>query len=212
MSHQLLRVRPTKIELIRLKRRLAIARRLHKVLKDRLIILSQELIFLVREASSIRRRLHDVIVECEENYLVGLHLDPPFKAVRAGEVRYRGVEAVVGSRVVAGVRVPMVEVEVKEGDFRKEYYSVALSRAVDCMGEVLKYIAKLSEIEVSIVLIGKEVSRTKRRVNALENVLIPRMENTIKYLQMKFEEREREDKTRLKKVKEILEKRAAGSE
>ncbi len=205
MSQQTLRIaRPTKIELIRLKKRVKVARRLHKVLKDRLIILTQELIMLVRDAVKLREDVNERIVECSEYLMKALPLSSPSDVETYLRIRYEGVNVAVGTRVVAGVRVPLIEVERVPGVEEAPAFPTQLTNAGGCFDDLTDLVARLGEVEESIVRLGTEVARVRRRVNALENVLIPRMENTIKYLEMKFEEREREDKTRMKKVKQIL--------
>lgn len=211
MSQQIFKiVRPTKIELIRLRRRLAIARRLHKILKDRLVILSQELILLVKEAISLREELHKKLCECQE-LIIRSYMTYPTDSVES-YIAKRGVvkSVIISSKIFAGVKLPFYEVEsVKER--LSSYVDAAISTelSVRCYDEALKLVVKLAEVEESIRLIGNEVSRTKRRANALEYFLIPRILGTIKYLQMKFEERERENKARMKRIKEILELRTA---
>ncbi|MEM0505118.1 MAG: V-type ATP synthase subunit D [Sulfolobales archaeon] len=212
MSQQLLKIsRPTKIELIRLRRRLAIARRLHKILKDRLVILSQELISLVREAINVREELHKKLCECQE-LMMKSYLTHTVDVVESYIVRRHTTKSlVVGSRIFAGVKLPFYEVETGSA-VASNYISAAVSSelSIKCYEETLKLVVKLAEIEESIRLIGNEVARTKRRANALEYFLIPRILNTIKYLQGKFEERERENKARMKRIKELLELRAGG--
>lgn len=207
MSQQILKVRPTKIELIRLRRRIKVARRLHKVLKDRLIILSQELIALVKEARSLRLEIHDEVVKCEQMLMDSTAYTTPLILEALINTRIERSEAVVGTRVVAGVKVPLLEFEIEMGDYDVGAYPATLEEAGKCYESLIGKVLRLAEMEASIILIGREVSRVKRRVNALENILIPRIEATIKYLRMKFEEREREDKTRMKKVKQLLAKR-----
>ncbi len=212
MSQQTFKiVRPTKIELIRLRRRLAIARRLHKILKDRLVILSQELILLVREAISLRGELHKKLCECQE-LIIRSYLTYPADVVESYIAKRNVIKTVIiSSKIFAGVKLPFYEVESgKEelGSYAKTAISTELS--IRCYDEALKLAVKLAEVEESIRLVGNEVSRTKRRANALEYFLIPRILSTIKYLQMKFEERERENKARMKRIKEVLELRAAG--
>ncbi|PUA32774.1 MAG: hypothetical protein B7O98_04815 [Zestosphaera tikiterensis] len=205
MSQQVLRlVRPTKIEFIRLRRRLAIARRLYKVLKDRLLILTQEFIAEVKEAYELRKKIHELIVTCDTERNKALTYTTPQQLNDFIAVRVEGLNVVVGTRVVAGVRIPLLELEVKEGVYKTTAYPITLEAVGKCYDEVLKYSLRLAELEASIALIGKEVQRVKRRVNALENIVIPRLIATIKYLRMKFEEREREDKIRRKRIKQIL--------
>ncbi len=207
MSQETLKVRPTKIELIRLKSRIKVAKRLHKVLKDRLIILSQELISLIREGMSLRSEIHSKITRCEELLADSLMLTSPLIVKSFSRARGEETEVVIGTRVVAGVKVPVTEVSRRERSYDSSIYPLTLIEAGKCYDEVMKDVLRLAEIEESILLIGREVSKVRRRVNALENILIPRIEATIKVLTMKFEEREREDKTRMKKVKQMLEKR-----
>ncbi len=205
---QLLRVRPTKIELIRLRRRLKTAKRLHKVLKDRLIILSQELIDTVKEAAALRERIHERLVQCLTQYIDAAASSTAAEIEEYATSRYEEASVVLGTRAVAGIRVPIAELERVERKVATERFSSALIKAGTCFDEIMEDVLRLGELEASIALMGREVSRVKRRVNALENILVPRMEATIRYLRMKFEEREREDKMRLKKVKELLQKRA----
>ena len=208
MSQQVLKVRPTKIELIRLKRRIKVARRLHKVLKDRLIILSQELIALVREGLTLRTQTYDQLEECFKTLHRSSFLTTPITMDAFASSRIRKSEVVIGTRVVAGVKVPVIEIERVRGKYDPGTYPLTLIDAGECFDKAVDEALKLAEVETSILLIGREVSRVRRRVNALENLLIPRIEATIKYLSMKFEEREREDKARMKKVKQMLERRS----
>lgn len=211
MSQQVIRiVRPTKIELIRLRRRLTIARRLHKVLKDRLVILTQELISLIRDALSLRREIHNGLDICDEKLAEALSVSTLRDAEVLAVTLYEKFQVIVGSRVSAGVRVPLLDVEFSEYSDALTRKPLSLIDAARCYRSIIEKIVKLTEIEYSILRIGSEVSRVKRRVNALEYILIPRLINTIKFLEMKFEEREREDKIRLKKVKELLLRKAGG--
>jgi len=210
MSQQIMKIRPTKIELIRLRRRVKVAKRLHKVLKDRLIILSQELIALIKESRELRQEVHERIAACERNLMDTASYTPPLMIDLLASTRMETAQAVIGTRVIAGVRVPLLEYEAKKGKYDPAAYPITLENAGKCYEELVSKILRLAEMEASILLVGKEVSRVKRRVNALETILIPRIEATIKYLMMKFEEREREDKMRLKKVKELLTRKSQG--
>ena len=207
MSQQVLKVRPTKIELIRLKRRVKVARRLHKVLKDRLIILSQELIALIKEGMSLRMQIYEQLENCSKTLHKSSLLTSPLMVDSLATSRLKKLKIVIGARVVAGVKAPIIEIIREKGEYDPSAYPLTLTDAGKCYDKVIDDVVKLAEIETSILLIGREVFRVKRRVNALENILIPRIEATIKYLSMKFEEREREDKTRMKKVKQMLERR-----
>ena len=207
MSQQILKVRPTKIELIRLKRRLKVAKRLHKVLKDRLIILSQELIALIREGISLRSEVYEHIIRCEKLLNISALFTTPDMLDTFLAIRFKEHDAIIGTRVVAGVKVPVIERRKEIGSYDSALYPMTLIEAGQCYDELMEKVLRLVETESSILRIGKEVSRVRRRVNALENILIPRIDATIKFLSMKFEEREREDKSRMKRVKQVLERR-----
>ncbi len=209
MSQQILRIaRPTKIELIRLRRRLRIAKRLHKVLKDRLIILTQELISLIRDAIELREEVNEYVGKCYDSLIKVLMISRFEDVLSYANSRFLRSEVVIGSRVVAGTRVPLIDLrrELRKTEFGS-FVNTSLIMSSECFDELLSRVARLAEVEESVIKLGNEVARVKRRVNALENILIPRIENTIKFLEMKFEEREREDKMRLKKVKELLARR-----
>lgn len=207
-SQQILRIaRPTKIEMIRLRRRLVIARRLHKILKDRLVILSQELVSLIKEAINLRSKLHDKLLECQSLLLKSYLLSSADVVESYISKRYVMRKAVVGSRVYAGVRIPVYQDATVEGQVTEVTAPIHVELSIRCYEDAYKILLRLAEVEEGIRLIGSEVKRIKRRCNALEYFLIPRILNTIRYLRMKFEERERENRVRMKKVKEILIKR-----
>ncbi len=209
MPQQLIKVRPTKIELIKLRRRLSLARRIQKIVKDRLSILTLEFLQIAREIVEVKGRLLDAF---SEDYKVlsiasGYHgyiaLE---KELIAGE---RDLKVVAGSRNVAGVRIPSFELAGAERATRG--YSLAdtssfVDEAVQLSEECLKAIIELAELQRGLELMGMEINRTKRIVNALEYMVIPGLETTIKFLYMKFEERDREEKSRLKRVKVLLQR------
>jgi len=200
--------RPTKIEFIRLRRRLATARRLHRVLRDRLLILTQELVALYKEVVEHRLRVHDEIVRCEKELIRTLSYVEPSTFEEFSNIRVSSLSVVVGSRIVAGVKLPLLEHEVIEGRYDPSAYPITLKEVSECYEDVIKRIIRLAEAEISLLEVGKEVQKVKRKVNALENLIIPRLRATIKYLRMKFEEREREDKIRRKRIKQVLSRKA----
>ncbi|MEM2005749.1 MAG: V-type ATP synthase subunit D [Zestosphaera sp.] len=208
MSQQILRLaRPTKIEFIRLKRRLATARRLHRVLRDRLLILTQELVSLYREAIEYRLKVHEEVVRCGREFVKTTSYTPPWVVEEFTRSRVVDSKVVMGSRVVAGVRLPLLEYEVAAGKYDYSVYPLTLEDTSKCYEELVRDVLRLAEVEISMIEVGREVQKVKRKVNALENITIPRLRATIRYLGMKFEEREREDKVRRKRIKRILERR-----
>jgi len=204
---QLIRVRPTKIELVKLKRRLALAQRVQKIVKDRLSILTMEFLQTAREIVEVKRKLVDAFSEAYQalSIATGYHgyiaLE---KELIASETDLR---ITAGSRNIAGVRIPSFELEEVRSPMRG--YSLLdtsswLDHAAQLSEKCLKTTIELAELQRSLELLGMEINRTKRITNALEYMIIPALQVTIKYLNMKFEERDREEKARLKRVKVLL--------
>ncbi len=216
MPKQLIKVRPTKIELIKLKRRLKLAGRIQKIVKDRLAILIMEFLQIARDTIKAKEESQAAFAQAYKALSLagGYHgfiaLDKEFTASEGNP----GI--VTGARNVAGVKIPSVELQVEEnGDGHKPGYSLAdtsawVDRSSDEFKKCLDTIVQLAELQTSLEILGREINRTKRIVNALEYIIIPSLENTISFLEQKFEERDREEKGRMKRVKVILaEKEAA---
>ena len=208
MAKQLIKVRPTKIELIKLRRRLVLARRIQKIVKDRLSILIMEFLQIARETIQAKEKSRVDFAEAYKALSLagGYHgyiaLDKEFTASEGNP----GI--VTGSRNIAGVRIPSVELKVEE-DGNRPGYSLAdtsawVDRSADEFQKCLETIVQLAELQASLEILGREINRTKRIVNALEYIIIPSLGNTISFLEMKFEERDREEKARMKRVKVIL--------
>ena len=211
MPQQLIKVvRPTKIELIKLRRRLVLASRIQKIVKDRVSILMLEFLQIARQTVDTKRTL---LEEFSENYkavsiAAGYHgyiaLE---KELIASE---RDLAVAGGVRHVGGVRIPAFELAEEQGMVRG--YSLVdtsswLDQAAQLSGRCLVTIIELAELQRGLELLGREINRTKRILNALEYLIIPSLQATIKYLYMKFEERDREEKSRLKRVKVLLERK-----
>jgi len=210
MPQQAIKVRPTKIELIKLRRRLSLASRIQKIIKDRLSILVLEFLQTARETVDARKKLLDEFSEAYKTLstTAGYHGYITLgKELLASE---RDLGIVTGSRNVAGVRIPSFELKGTEKAM-KGYDLIDTSPWLDQTAQLfekcLEDIVVLAELQSGLELLGKEINRTKRIVNALEHLIIPSLQVTIKYLYMKFEERDREEKSRLKRVKVLLEQR-----
>jgi V/A-type H+-transporting ATPase subunit D len=208
MPQQLIKVRPTKIELIKLRRRLSLASRIQKIVKDRLSILVMEFLQIARETVEAKRKLLDEFSEAYRalSIAVGYHgyiaLEKELLATE------RDLEIVTGSRNIAGARIPSFELK-RDERATKGYNIIDTSSWLDQIAQLsekcLEAIIVLAELQSSLELLGREINRTKRIVNALEYLTIPSLQATIKFLYMKFEEKDREEKSRLKRVKVLLE-------
>jgi V/A-type H+-transporting ATPase subunit D len=204
---ELIKVRPTKIELVKLKRRLSLSQRVQKIVKDRLSILTMEFLQTARDTLEAKRKLLDELSELYKALSVaaGYHgyiaLE---KELIATEIDLK-VTAGLGN--VAGVRITSFElmgnVKPMKG-YNLVDTSSWLDRAAQLSEESLRAIIELAELQRNFELLAMEINRTKRITNALEYIVIPGLQVTIKYLNMKFEERDREEKARLKRVKVLV--------
>jgi V/A-type H+-transporting ATPase subunit D len=206
---QLIKVRPTKIELVKLKRRLFLARRVQKIVKDRLSILTMEFLQTARDAVEAQIKLLDgssrlyKAVSIAGGYHGYIAMERELIASEAD------LKVAVGSRNIAGVRIPSFELTGNPGKFEMMRYSLVdtsswLDHAALLSKECLRAIVELAELQRDFELLAMEINRTKRITNALEYVIIPGLQATINYLSMKFEERDREEKARLKRVKVLI--------
>ena len=210
MPQQLIKVRPTKIELVKLKRRLSLAERVQKIVKDRLSILTMEFLQTARETVEAKGKLVD---EFSKAYKA-LSIATGYHGYIALEKELIATEAdlrvTAGLRNIAGVRIPFFE-PTGNGKSTRGYNLVDtsswLDRAAQLSEKCLHAIVELAELQRCLELLGMEINRTKRISNALEYIIIPGLQATINYLNMKFEERDREEKARLKRVKVLLERR-----
>jgi V/A-type H+-transporting ATPase subunit D len=205
--------RPTKMELTRLKRRLKLATRIQKIVKDRLSILVMEFMQTVRECAAIKERLLDEFAEAYK----GLSLTTGYHGYAALEqellVSEKDIKVSAGTRNVAGVRMPIFEIEKFESLQAKSRpmidTSSLLDRSTELSQKCLETLIQMAELQNSLDLLGAEINKVKRVNNALEFIVIPSIDATIKYLTMKFEERDREEVARLKYVKQLIEKKEA---
>ena len=205
--------RPTKIELARLKRRLRLAARVQKIVKDRLSILIMEFVQTVKECASVKERL---LTEFSEAYryfslTVGYHgYVPLMKELLISETT---VKVNTMTRNVAGVIVPLFEIE-KTDDRQLDAQNPAntsslMDHTAMLSQKCLETSIELAELQKSLELLGTEINKVKRVNNALEHIVVPDLDATIRYLTMKFEERDREESARLKRVKLLIEQREA---
>ncbi|MDY6796456.1 MAG: V-type ATP synthase subunit D [Actinomycetota bacterium] len=205
-----LAVNPNRMELLKLKRRTDVAIRGHKLLKDKLDELLKKFFDLVRESRDLRREV--------EKELAGAY---NLFALASSEVITQEVdEALSYPRAslqvdvywdnMMGVKVPAFKV-ASEGDF--DCYGLAGTPAsfddvIEDYAELLPDMLRLAEVEAAVRLMAMEIERTRRRVNALEHVLIPSLQETVSYITMKLDEMERSYRTQLMKIKSMQEEEA----
>ncbi|SCP97297.1 V-type ATP synthase subunit D [Anaerobium acetethylicum] len=203
-------VNPTRMELTRLKKKLVVARRGHKLLKDKRDELMRQFLELVRQNKTLREEVEKGILEANKKFVLA-------RAVTTDEVLNVALMAPkqevyleIGSRNVMSVDIPVFHYKTKTPDANDIYsYGFAftssdLDDSVKYLSDILPDMLKLAEIEKSCQLLAAEIEKTRRRVNALEHVMIPQMEESIKFIVMKLDENERSSQVRLMKVKDMM--------
>lgn len=203
-------VNPTRMELTNLKRKLVTARRGHKLLKDKRDELMRRFLDMVRENKELRKEVEEAIFEANKHISVA-------RSVMSGEaldvalmMPKQELSLDVTSRNVMSVNIPVFDIQMRSANesdaysYGFAYTSGDLDEAVENLSEVFKKMVRLAEIEKSCQMMSAEIEKTRRRVNALEHVLIPQYMETIKYITMKLDENERSTTTRLMKVKDMM--------
>ena len=214
-------VNPTRQELTRLKTRLRTSIRGHKLLKDKRDELMKQFMDTVRENRALRAKVEERLTRAHGAFTVASALMSPEAMEQALLYPKQSVELELSFRNVMSVNVPEYHFQTKNDDPGEVYpYGFAatsgeLDTAVDALAQVFEDMLRLAQMEKSAQLLSEEIQKTRRRVNALEYVKIPQMEEAIKYITMKLDENERAATIRLMKVKDMLleqairEKRAA---
>ena len=203
-------VNPTRMELTRLKRKLATTTRGHKLLKDKRDELMRQFLDLVRENKALREKVEAGIAAANKNFVLA-------RAGMADEVLNVAMMAPMqevyletSHRNVMSVDIPVFEYKTRTSDANNIYsYGYAftssdLDDAVKSLADILPDMLRLAECEKSCQLMAAEIEKTRRRVNALEHVMIPETQENIKYITMKLDESERSTQIRLMKVKDML--------
>lgn len=202
-------VSATRMELLRLRRRLVVARRGHKLLKDKQEQLMRKILELISIIKGERQRLAEQLsmVQQRLRYAEASYL--PQDYVQALSVSGRTLHIDIGIHNIVNINVPMIKkIEVTGSllDYDFATTSAELDTSLFTLDELLPALLKMAINEKTLELLAEELERTRRRVNALEYVLIPSIEETIKYITMKLSESERSGLTRLMRLKEIIRK------
>ena len=204
------RVNPTRMELTKLKKKLATATRGHKLLKDKRDELMRQFLDLVRENKALREKVEQGIMAANKNFVLARSSMSEEVLNVALMAPRQEVYLESSTRNVMSVEIPEFEYHTKTPDENDIYpYGFAftssdLDDAVKSLHDILPDMLRLAEIEKSCQLMAAEIEKTRRRVNALEHVMIPEMKENIKYIMMKLDENERSTQIRLMKVKDMM--------
>ena len=202
-------VKPTRMELSNLKDRLAISTRGHKLLKDKQDELMRQFITLIRQNNELRAEVEEELTEAMRAFVVAKSLLNESFIEELFAVPNTSVTLDIQERNIMSVIVPqmdfLVDEAVKEPEMQYGFLNSnsELDQSIDRIKTILPKLLKLAEIEKTCQLMADEIEKTRRRVNALEYLKIPELEETIYYIEMKLEENERANITRIMKVKDM---------
>ena len=209
-----LNVNPTRMELTNLKRKLATARRGHKLLKDKRDELMRRFMEMVRENKALRKRVEEKIAHANAHMALARSVMGDAEIEAALMIPMQQMEVEIAEKNVMSVLIPKYTASMRSADAADIYpYGFAftsseLDGAVRYLSDILPELLQLAELEKSCQLMAAEIEKTRRRVNALEHVMIPQYVETIRYITMKLDENERGNTTRIMKVKDMMLKEA----
>lgn len=207
-------VNPTRMELTRLKKKLVTAVRGHKLLKDKRDELMRQFLDKVRENKALREEVETALVSANQNFMLARAGMPDEMLNTALLAPKQELTISAGTQNVMSVEIPDFDFKTRTPDQNDMYsYGFAfttgdLDDAILSLSEVFPKMLKLAEVEKSCQLMAAEIEKTRRRVNALEHVMIPELQTNIKYITMKLDENERSTQIRLMKVKDMMLKKA----
>lgn len=207
-------VNPTRMELTRLKKKLVTAVRGHKLLKDKRDELMRQFLDKVRENKALREEVETALVSANQNFMLARAGMPDEMLNTALLAPKQELTISAGTQNVMSVEIPDFDFKTRTPDQNDMYsYGFAfttgdLDDAILSLSGVFPKMLKLAEVEKSCQLMAAEIEKTRRRVNALEHVMIPELQTNIKYITMKLDENERSTQIRLMKVKDMMLKEA----
>lgn len=212
MAEILQNVKPTRMELLKLKRRVKLADKGHKLLKEKRDALISEFMVVIKEYREARKKVEENLKIAFYNLLMAHVLLGSRDIEQISAITLRDIGLDFTTKNIMGVSVPVMKIDdpvrrINERGYGLLSTNAKLDDAAKNFEESLLVIVRLAEVEESVRRIAQEVEKTKRRVNALEYIVIPRLKATIKHIEMRMEEIERESFLRLKKIKASLEAR-----
>ena len=205
-------VNPTRMELRRLKTRLKTATRGHKLLKDKSDEMIRQFMVYVRENKRLREEIEAELSSALKGFTLARAVSSNAVIEEAVMMPATKAEISLSSDNVMSVEVPSISVVEDEGQDKYPYsFDTVTSELVASIGTLstlLVKLVKLAEVEKTCNMLADEIEKNRRRVNALEYVMIPQIEETIKYINMKLDENERASTIRLMKVKSMIEQKS----
>ncbi|RJQ32379.1 MAG: V-type ATP synthase subunit D [Actinobacteria bacterium] len=200
-----MKINPNRMELLKLKRRLAMAKRGHKLLKEKFDELIKHFFSLIKQSRQMRKELNDEIRLAHRSFDITRSLSN-LKSLEAA-LENSTVQTEISYELKSLLNIKMPEFSFKslgELNYSLVFTPANLDNTLESFNNLIPKIIELAEKENAVKLLASEIERTRRRVNALEHVLIPQLEVSSKSITMKLDELERDSHTRQLKVKEIV--------
>ena len=205
-----LRVNPTRMEMKKIQARYQTARKGHKLLKDKRDELMKQFLDVVREDKELRTRVEAALSEVYRGFSVASAVSSPKMLQEALICPKKECELAVDYKNVMSVTVPVFRARIlAEGNSDSYNYGMAftsgeLDSSLRALSGIMEDLIRMAELEKTAQLLAEEIERTRRRVNALEHILMPQYLATVKSIKMKLDENERGNTTRLMKVKDMM--------
>ncbi len=205
-------VKPTRSALLKLNRRISLAERGHRILKEKREVLVMEFFSIYEDQKYLRREVNRELNDAFTLYMKLKMVDRNVEDLASVLPDTQEPKIEVKEKNIMGVTVPLINLKGMNEDLTERGYnlytsSTLLDETYDAFKDILEKIVRLGEIEKSVKLLAKEIEKTNRRVNALEYVILPKLKRQKKFIQFQLEEREREDFFRRKRVKSLLEEK-----
>jgi len=199
-------VNPTRMELLRLKKRLTLAERGHKLLKDKRDELMRQLLGMIDEVKALRLSIENEFQSILEGFMLAKAKMGPYQTEQALLIPKKQITVTMGEKNLMSVRVPVFTKEVTGDIISYGFLNTTGEMDISLIKfeKFIESLLNLAEKEKTVQLLANEIEETRRRVNALEYRLIPEFLETIKFITMKLAETERSNTIRLMKVKEIV--------
>ena len=206
-----IKANPNRMELQRLRKSLVIAKRGYKLLKDKRDELMRRFMELVGENQKLREELERELTDAMRRFMLARAVMSAPQMEAALLLPKRQVQLTVGEESLMNIKVPSFSWEVsglKTGSplpYGFAQTSAELDEATSVLTAALTRLLELATVERKVQILSQEIEKTRRRVNALEHVLIPQLEGAVHSITMRLDENERADLTRLLKIKEMVE-------
>lgn len=202
-----LKVNPTRMELLKLKRRLKIAQKGHKLLKEKRDGLMKEFMQIIKDAKNTRDLLEEKLSVTFKSYINANANMTPQTIETAGKLTQQKLKIETEIKNIMSVKIPIFKIDFKGDWLSYGFYDTSseLDKSIINLNSSIPLMFQLSQIEKSAQLLATEIEKTRRRVNALEHVLIPSLNETIKYISMKLSEQERSGIATTMRIKQIIE-------